>query len=191
MGTVLSVVVSAVVGLPLLFVLLAFLRLRAGRKEELKEQHRLGIRTKHQLQQHRQRLREAILANPYALIPAFQLAKMIRNRETTSKRAHSLHTLLSFLSFPRPSLDLVSCNSDEELMVTNAQNATKHAEVVEEFIKHVETVNPTLNAVVAKRFEEAREEARIADDRIQEAIENGTLDTLPPLLGGLFFSHLS
>ncbi len=97
MGTVLSVVVATAVGLPLLFVLLAFLRLRAGRQEELREQQRLGIRTKHQIQQHRQRLREAILANPYALTSAFQLARMIRNRETTSKRAFPLSLCLSFV----------------------------------------------------------------------------------------------
>src|SRR5689334_15349778 len=37
------------------------------------------------------------------------------------------------------------------------------AEVVEAHIRHIERVNPTLNAMVHTRFDEAREEAREAD----------------------------
>ncbi len=42
------------------------------------------------------------------------------------------------------------------------------AEVVEAHIRHVEHVNPTLNAVVHTRFDEAREEAREADRALAE-----------------------
>ncbi len=51
-------------------------------------------------------------------------------------------------------------------------------EVVEAHIRHIERVNPTLNAVVASRFDAAREEARAADDRVREAAS-----ALPPFLG--------
>jgi fatty acid amide hydrolase 2 len=50
------------------------------------------------------------------------------------------------------------------------------AEVVEAHIRHVERVNPALNAVVADRFEAARAEARAADARIGG-------EALPPFLG--------
>jgi hypothetical protein len=52
-------------------------------------------------------------------------------------------------------------------------------EVVEAFIAHIERVNPTLNAVVATRFEEARREADHADQRVR----GSGVDYLPPLLG--------
>jgi len=52
-------------------------------------------------------------------------------------------------------------------------------EVVEAFIAHIERVNPTLNAVVATRFEEARREADHADQRVR----GSGVDDLPPLLG--------
>jgi fatty acid amide hydrolase 2 len=51
-------------------------------------------------------------------------------------------------------------------------------EAVEAHVRQIERVNPTLNAVVAQRFDAAREEARAADRRIA-AGEDG----LPPLLG--------
>jgi Asp-tRNA(Asn)/Glu-tRNA(Gln) amidotransferase A subunit family amidase len=40
------------------------------------------------------------------------------------------------------------------------------AEVVEAHIQRIEEVNPTLNAVVKTRFDEARAEARAADERV-------------------------
>lgn len=53
-------------------------------------------------------------------------------------------------------------------------------EVVEAHLEVLERVNPTINAVVVPRFEEAREEADLADARIAGASD---LDDLPPLLG--------
>jgi len=52
-------------------------------------------------------------------------------------------------------------------------------EVVEAHIRRIESVNPCLNAVVAERFEAAREEARAADDRLVRQ----PAEMLPPLLG--------
>ncbi|MCB9640166.1 MAG: amidase [Myxococcales bacterium] len=52
-------------------------------------------------------------------------------------------------------------------------------DVVEAHIDHIQRVNPILNAVVKDRFEEARTEAKAADQRLQEE----DASTLPPLLG--------
>lgn len=54
------------------------------------------------------------------------------------------------------------------------------AEVVDFHIARIRQVNPLINAVVADRFDQAREEARAADARIADA-RGG--DELPPLLG--------
>src|SRR6185437_11141437 len=51
-------------------------------------------------------------------------------------------------------------------------------EVVEANVRHIERVNPTLNAMVAQRFDEAREEARAADARRARGREG-----LPPFHG--------
>ncbi len=53
------------------------------------------------------------------------------------------------------------------------------AEVVERHIERIERVSPRINAVVADRFEQARVEAKHADDRVRT---RGTAQ-LPPLLG--------
>jgi len=50
-------------------------------------------------------------------------------------------------------------------------------DVVETTIRRIERVNPSLNAVVYMRFEQARKEARQADERVRQRGE------LPPLLG--------
>ena len=52
-------------------------------------------------------------------------------------------------------------------------------EVVELHIAQIERVNPTLNAVVATRFDEARREADLADERVRASLPA----ELPPLLG--------
>ncbi len=54
------------------------------------------------------------------------------------------------------------------------------AAVVDAHIDHIQKVNPRLNAVVFERFELARQEARLADQRIASAPPG---QTLPPLLG--------
>jgi fatty acid amide hydrolase 2 len=52
--------------------------------------------------------------------------------------------------------------------------------VVDAHIELLERVNPTINAVVVERYEEARAEADAADARVAAA---GASDELPPLLG--------
>jgi fatty acid amide hydrolase 2 len=56
--------------------------------------------------------------------------------------------------------------------------------VVEAHIARIEAVNPTLNAVVARRYDEARAEADAADARIAAAgADAARLASLPPYLG--------
>ncbi|WP_437603522.1 amidase [Sorangium sp. So ce590] len=57
--------------------------------------------------------------------------------------------------------------------------AVTSAEVVEVHIRHIERVNPTLNAMVANRFDAARAEARAADG----LLERGEAAGAPPFLG--------
>jgi len=53
------------------------------------------------------------------------------------------------------------------------------SDVVEAHIERIRRVNPTLNAMVQDRFDEAREEARAADERVRTLPP----ESLPPLLG--------
>src|SRR4051812_38158113 len=53
-------------------------------------------------------------------------------------------------------------------------------EVVDAHVELLERVNPELNAVVVPRFDEAREDAARADERVTAA---GDPDELPPFLG--------
>jgi len=58
------------------------------------------------------------------------------------------------------------------------------SEVVEAHVELLEQANPRLNAVVADRFEQARDEARAVDQRIAKiALRTANFDELPPLLG--------
>lgn len=52
-------------------------------------------------------------------------------------------------------------------------------EVVEAYIARIEQVNPTLNAVVVKRYEDARAEARAADERKARGEPLGQLHGVP------------
>ncbi|KNC76297.1 hypothetical protein SARC_11197, partial [Sphaeroforma arctica JP610] len=57
-------------------------------------------------------------------------------------------------------------------------------EMVNLYIKQVETCNPYINAVCSKRYEGARAEARLADERLDTAVKDPSLrDTLPAFLG--------
>ena len=49
---------------------------------------------------------------------------------------------------------------------------------LETHLRRIEEVNPAINAVIAKRYEEARREARVAEERLAKSREN-----LPPLFG--------
>lgn len=54
-------------------------------------------------------------------------------------------------------------------------------EVVDAHIRHIQRVNPAINALVADRFAAARAEAREADERVAAA--GADVVSLPPLLG--------
>lgn len=53
-------------------------------------------------------------------------------------------------------------------------------ELLEAHIAQIETVNPSLNAVIATRYEAARQDARAAERRVMAAADP---EALPPLLG--------
>ncbi|EKX50114.1 hypothetical protein GUITHDRAFT_103927 [Guillardia theta CCMP2712] len=62
-------------------------------------------------------------------------------------------------------------------------SATEMAELVDLSIRQIVRVNRSINAAVAERFAQARQEAARADERVAEARAKETLDSLPPLLG--------
>ena len=81
---------------------------------------------------------------------------------------------------------------DELLLVSGVELARRirarqvsSRAVVEAHIARIEAVNPTINAVVARRYDEARAEADAADARIAQATTAGeaALAALPPYLG--------
>ena len=57
------------------------------------------------------------------------------------------------------------------------------ARLVDLYIEQIERVNPLLNAMVSSRFKAAREEARLADEKIQRNEELPGTVVLEPLLG--------
>lgn len=57
-------------------------------------------------------------------------------------------------------------------------------QVVNSFIDRIEEINPILNCVVAKRYDEARKDAQKADDLIKSgAIPEEVLEKEKPFLG--------
>jgi fatty acid amide hydrolase 2 len=56
-------------------------------------------------------------------------------------------------------------------------------DVVDAHIAAVDRVNPTINAVIADRYDLARQEAASADATVAGARRDGTLADLPPMLG--------
>jgi fatty acid amide hydrolase 2 len=66
-----------------------------------------------------------------------------------------------------------------ELSKKIRQKVISSQELVEAYIEKIESVNPALNAVVAERFDEARKEARRAD----EQLAHSDPDSLPVFLG--------
>ena len=90
---------------------------------------------------------------------------------------------------PAAALDeLLTVSGAELARRIRAQAVTSRA-VVEAHIARIEAVNPTINAVVARRYEAARAEADAADARVAaaqaraQAGEPGALAELPPYLG--------
>ena len=55
--------------------------------------------------------------------------------------------------------------------------------LVRAFIQRIVLINQQINAVVADRFESALHEAALADEKLARGRAQGTLDSLPPLLG--------
>lgn len=81
---------------------------------------------------------------------------------------------------PRAELDeLLTLSGLELARRIRARQVTSRA-VVEAHIARIEAVNPRINAVVARRYDEARREADAADARIAAA---GPAESLPPYLG--------
>jgi fatty acid amide hydrolase 2 len=66
-----------------------------------------------------------------------------------------------------------------ELAKSYRERELDPVEVIEGHIQRIQKVNPQLNAVIADRFSEAREEAILARDRFKSR----DLNNLPPLLG--------
>lgn len=76
-------------------------------------------------------------------------------------------------------MDPIVRMSSTELAARIRQKELGPVEVVEAYIRRIEQVNPALNAVVAERFERARDESRAAEARLMRA----DLRELPPLFG--------
>jgi fatty acid amide hydrolase 2 len=76
-------------------------------------------------------------------------------------------------------VDEVLTLSARELARRIREGEASSVDVVEKHIARIEEVNPRLNAVVRDRFEQARLEAKQADDRARSEPEGD----LPPLLG--------
>jgi len=77
----------------------------------------------------------------------------------------------------------VNCSAIELAAMIRNGKATSE-QIVEAHIQHIERANPHLNAVVKNRFDQARKEARKADQIIaQHKQTNSNLDDLPKFLG--------
>ncbi len=77
-----------------------------------------------------------------------------------------------------PTLDDVLIRPATDLAARIRAGELSPTELVEAYIRRIEAVNPALNALVADRFDAARDEARRAENRLRTDPEN-----LPPLLG--------
>jgi fatty acid amide hydrolase 2 len=77
-------------------------------------------------------------------------------------------------------MDAVLTKGALELAGLVLRRALSPVELVEAHIRRIEAVNPSINAVVAMRFEQARDEARGAERRLMQSSQRGEL---PPLLG--------
>jgi len=66
-----------------------------------------------------------------------------------------------------------------ELAAMIARGDISSVEVVEAHIEQIERVNPALNAVVVKRYEAARAEAKLADEQRARGALSGPLHSEP------------
>src|SRR5437660_1853116 len=69
--------------------------------------------------------------------------------------------------------------SARELAAMIARGDISSTEAVEAHIEQIERVNPALNAVVVKRYEAARAEARRADEQRAQSNISGSLHGVP------------
>jgi len=69
--------------------------------------------------------------------------------------------------------------SASELVAMIARGDISSVEAVEAHIEQIESVNPALNAVVVKRYDEARDEAKLADERRARGEIRGPLHGVP------------
>ncbi|MCA9535250.1 MAG: amidase [Myxococcales bacterium] len=83
------------------------------------------------------------------------------------------------LTAKKSPLELLRSGSARDVALRIRTGQVSSREMVDACIAEVERVNPTLNAVVATRFDEARAEAELADERV--AREDAA--SLPPLHG--------
>ncbi|KAJ8915132.1 hypothetical protein NQ315_000384 [Exocentrus adspersus] len=83
-----------------------------------------------------------------------------------------------------PITDLLLLESATSIAYKIRTGKIKSVQVLDSFIARIEEVNPLLNCVVANRFEEARKEARAADELVESgAIPVEALAEQKPLLG--------
>ncbi|XP_045477712.1 fatty-acid amide hydrolase 2 [Harmonia axyridis] len=83
-----------------------------------------------------------------------------------------------------PFLDLLLLDSVTQLAYKIRTRKVKCVDVLESFISRIKVINPTLNCVVADRFEKARQEARGVDKLLESGeVSEQTLAKDKPLLG--------
>ncbi|XP_076275159.1 fatty-acid amide hydrolase 2 [Rhynchophorus ferrugineus] len=83
-----------------------------------------------------------------------------------------------------PIKDILLLESATSIALKIRNKKISSEQVLESFIERIEEVNPVLNCVVADRFEEARREARAADDLIKsQTISEEVLAKEKPFLG--------
>ena len=78
----------------------------------------------------------------------------------------------------RPSKDTTHLGASELVAAIKAGDLSAK-EVVDAQIRHIETVNPALNAVVIPLFDEARAQAKLADEARARGKPLGALHGVP------------
>jgi len=109
----------------------------------------------------------SVLCSIFGLLVAFMC---FRRKHTSAKQLYVSPSILDNVS----AFGLAQMLRDGKITSVAA---------LEDCIKRIEEINPTINAVVCKRFDEARKEAELADVKLREARENDTLLLLPVLHG--------
>src|SRR6187402_3761955 len=100
---------------------------------------------------------------------------MIRRRSDAARRRRSCLDLNRI----GPAMDPLLTTSAIDLAARIRRRELTSTEVVEAHIRRIEAVNPRLNAVVCTRFDEARAEARAADEALARGEAGGPLHGVP------------